>query len=139
MLDFLRNCALVSVSFSIAVLALPLSAFADTTEEGSSETSAIQSNETTNPNTGFSPEEKVSAEEMELLNQMAPTISNVNEIDSNAISIRAAVMSYTLDSLSIGGTKLSNGSFVLPAGSKPTITLVQSPYINGNGTVDVYY
>ncbi|UVI33326.1 hypothetical protein [Paenibacillus spongiae] len=53
---------IVSVSCVAAMLALPLSAFADTIEKVSSETLAIQSNETTNPNPGFSTQEKISEE-----------------------------------------------------------------------------
>jgi len=119
------------------MLALPLSAFADTTEKVSSETSAIQSNEITNPNPGFYPQEKISAEKMEFLQQIAPP-NPVNEVGSNEFSIQAAEMSYTITKLSTGNSLTSISSFALPAGKKPTITLTQSPY-SGGGTVTAIY
>lgn len=130
---------LLSVSLVVAVLSLPLNVFADTSEETSSEASTIQSNETTNLNPEFTPQEKIREEKMDQLKQLAPTNSNFNEINSNEISLRAAVLTYNIEKLSAGNTITSINSFKLPAGSKPTLTLVQYPYSGGNGTVKAFY
>ncbi|MGG3308545.1 hypothetical protein ABER23_14080 [Paenibacillus lautus] len=108
---------LLSVSLVVAVLSLPLNVFADTSEETSSEASTIQSNETTNLNPEFTPQEKIREEKMDQLKQLAPTNSNFNEINSNEISLRAAVLTYNIEKLSAGNTITSINSFKLPAGS----------------------